>query len=673
MKKLYFFFTLLVALCCSTNVSAKKIIYSQNFETAKSVAETGWKSPSAATGLSIGSDDFGKFLKFAPTGNDRSAHLFWDATKIKSELSDDLSSYTVSFQFCFNAFGNNHMTSEIAVMSETSKATKNPNTNYRTSNGGALFDLSQLNNTGRSAAGSGDQDFAINGDSANYKALTAGTYYNVTLVIDTLARTVEYTIQTPTSEDPIASDSYTVPAGVDMTATGLYILGGRYYPAILMDNIVVSVDKTEANTPSVTLSGINNGQRVYTVGIQEDETLHLSFNGTESTVSYSDTNEGSYTWSNNPNYDPNNTDKPVTDVCEAGTLLAWTTLDDLKSDTVSVDVTNNTITLPTATAVVTNVMTGYAKTYNVTCDNSNTPLAPSIYGTYKFTGKDGSVKESSEPVAFPFDIPVTQEGTLEITSQAFGYGSATTTIENNVPYAVKETIDFAHMPETQITAAGFVKGDNASDKFASYGRFYGLNATDSTKILYNEIPTFTKNASAFTDSVMVGNMISCAADGSVGSAYNVPVNAHIYQGIGLLLDGRKGDDQSGSWITSWYFKIADATEDDIVTIASVSNYGSSSLHPFVNSLDEYLAADNAPVTSVLKGNEAFGLYRISDAIAKITVYSAVKNPTSINQTVSEVVKNDPNAPVYNLSGQRVNKDNLPKGVYIQNGKKFMVK
>lgn len=223
-----------------------------------------------------------------------------------------------------------------------------------------------------------------------------------------------------------------------MTATGLYILAGRYAPVIYMDNIEVSVDKTEANTPTVTLTGINNAQRVYTIGIQEDETLHLSFNGKETTVNYSDTNEGSYTWSNNPNYDPNNTDQLVTDACEAGTLKAWTTLDNLKSDEVTVDVTNNIITLPTAAVDITNVTTGYAKTYHATCDNSNTPLAPTIYGTYKFTGKDGSVKESSEPTAFPFDIAVDQAGSLEITSQAFGYGSAQTTVENNVQYAVKE-------------------------------------------------------------------------------------------------------------------------------------------------------------------------------------------------------------------------------------------
>ena len=34
---------------------------------------------------------------------------------------------------------------------------------------------------------------------------------------------------------------------------------------------------------------------------------------------------------------------------------------------------------------------------------------------------------------------------------------------------------------------------------------------------------------------------------------------------------------------------------------------------------------------------------------------------------------DNNAPVYNVMGQKMNSKNLPAGVYIQNGKKFIVK
>lgn len=678
MKNVYYLFLVLVGLLCSMSVSAKKVIYSQNFETAVNVAETGWTSPSAAAGLSIGSDENGKFLRFVPSGNDRSAHLYWDESLIKNELSADFTSYQITFGFCFTKFGNNHMTSEIAVMSDRSVATKKANTNYRSSNGGALFDLTQLSNTGRSASATGDQDFAINGDETNYKALTAGVYYTVTLDIDTLARTVQYTIKSATSDDPIASDIYTVPEGIDMTATGLYVLGGRYTPDIMFDDIEVSVDKTAANTPSVTLTGINNAQRVYTIKFQEDEILHLDFNGTTTDVNYADVDNGTYTWSNNPNYDPNNTDAPVSDPCQSGTLKAWTTLDNLKSDEVVTEVTNDVIALPAAEAKVTNVKVGFAKTYNVTCDNSNTPLTPTIYGTYKFTGKDGKVTESTEAKAFPFTIDVDQAGTLEITSQAFGYGSTNTTVENNVEYEVKKTIDLAHMTEADITAAGFEKDDNVTGKFADYGRFYGLSTTETEvdkdgnetpkKIVYNAISQYTKKASDFTDDKVIGDLVCCSQDGTTSAT--VSVNAHIYQGIGLVLDGQKND---GKWITYLYFKVNGATADDIITVASVNNYGSSSLHPSVASLDEYLAQDNAPVTAVLKGDEPLSLYRISDALGKVTVYSAKGGATGI-KTINVNAQNTADAPIYSLNGVRMNsKNNLPKGVYIQGGKKFVVK
>ena len=677
MKNVYYLFLVLVGLLCSMSVSAKKVIYSQNFETAVNVAETGWTSPSAAAGLSIGSDENGKFLRFVPSGNDRSAHLYWDESLIKNELSADFTSYQITFGFCFTKFGNNHMTSEIAVMSDRSVAMKKANTNYRSSNGGALFDLTQLSNTGRSASATGDQDFAINGDETNYKALTAGVYYTVTLDIDTLARTVQYTIKSATSDDPIASDIYTVPEGIDMTATGLYVLGGRYTPDIMFDDIEVSVDKTAANTPSVTLTGINNAQRVYTIKFQEDEILHLDFNGTTTDVNYADVDNGTYTWSNNPNYDPNNTDAPVSDPCQSGTLKAWTTLDNLKSDEVVTEVTNDVIALPAAEAKVTNVKVGFAKTYNVTCDNSNTPLTPTIYGTYKFTGKDGKVTESTEAKAFPFTIDVDQAGTLEITSQAFGYGSTNTTVENNVEYEVKKTIDLAHMTEADITAAGFEKDDNVTGKFADYGRFYGLSTTETEvdkngnetpkKIVYNAISQYTKKASDFTDDKVIGDLVCCSQDGTTSAT--VSVNAHIYQGIGLVLDGQKND---GKWITNLYFKVNGATADDIITVASVNNYGSSSLHPSVASLDEYLAQDNAPV-AVLKGDEPFSLYRISDALGKVTVYTAKGGATGI-KTINANTQNTADAPIYSLNGVRMNsKNNLPKGVYIQGGKKFVVK
>ncbi len=37
-----------------------------------------------------------------------------------------------------------------------------------------------------------------------------------------------------------------------------------------------------------------------------------------------------------------------------------------------------------------------------------------------------------------------------------------------------------------------------------------------------------------------------------------------------------------------------------------------------------------------------------------------------------VIENE-NAPIYTLNGVRMNSENLPKGIYIKNGKKFVIK
>ena len=47
--------------------------------------------------------------------------------------------------------------------------------------------------------------------------------------------------------------------------------------------------------------------------------------------------------------------------------------------------------------------------------------------------------------------------------------------------------------------------------------------------------------------------------------------------------------------------------------------------------------------------------------------------TSTTTGITKVIEVEPaaNAPIYNIAGQRVN--NATKGIYIQNGKKFIVK
>lgn len=670
MRKFYLFLTALVAFATSANASIK-VLYNQNFEAATDVASTQWVSPSAAAGLSISSDQFGKFIRFTQSGNDRSAHLLWGTDLIKSE---NVASYTVSFDMSATAWGNNHSTTEYTIMSDETNCTKKPNNNFRANSANWLFDLTQIPEAsgGKALAATGDQVFAINGDSAYTVTLSSGVFYKVTLDIDTIARTVDWKIENPAKKVTVASNTYAVPEGTSMIATGLYFLGARYNHNQVFDNIRVStyVDEEVANNPSVALTGINNQQRIYKIQFLKGETLHLSFQGNElDPISFADC-DGDYVWSNNPNFNPEN-EELVNDACATGTLVAWTTSGSAISEKISEEVSNEIIALPAAALSVTNVTEGFGKTYTMTVDNSSTPLSPTIFVDYTFTPSDGGDVLKGSDLKTGSSIEVPSKGTLELVSKAFGYGETKTTIVNDVEYAQSADYDFAHM----TIPVGFNEDGKVTGNYATYGRLYGnqegtevvdetTGNTTYTKLTYNDIIQYTKKSSEWTDSILVDKVAFTAIPS---------VNVHIWPGVGLNLEGRKGDDLSGSWITSLYLTVNGLTSDDIVLVSSLSNYGSNSLHPVVATLDDYVAAHNAPITSVLKGNDQIALYRISDVIARILVMSPKKNATGISEVSVEENKLNADAPIYTISGVRVSKNNLKAGVYVQNGKKFVVR
>ena len=75
---------------------------------------------------------------------------------------------------------------------------------------------------------------------------------------------------------------------------------------------------------------------------------------------------------------------------------------------------------------------------------------------------------------------------------------------------------------------------------------------------------------------------------------------------------------------------------------------------------------------MLKGTELFNLYRIDTAIARIDVFKAVAGD-GIEEINNGMMVSDHNAPVYNLNGVQVNANSLQRGIYIKQGKKFVVR
>ena len=76
---------------------------------------------------------------------------------------------------------------------------------------------------------------------------------------------------------------------------------------------------------------------------------------------------------------------------------------------------------------------------------------------------------------------------------------------------------------------------------------------------------------------------------------------------------------------------------------------------------------------VYTGLQTFQLYRIDTAISRVTVLTPKGGSTGIETINYNKVVSDQNAPIYNLNGVQVNPNALQKGIYIKQGKKFVVR
>ena len=92
-----------------------------------------------------------------------------------------------------------------------------------------------------------------------------------------------------------------------------------------------------------------------------------------------------------------------------------------------------------------------------------------------------------------------------------------------------------------------------------------------------------------------------------------------------------------------------------------------------NNYDRYDKGPGRHFTDIRKTDDTtYSLYRFDTAIhsARIFAYKGFKPATGIAiQNVNDVRQD---APIYNINGVRVQSANQ-KGIYIQNGKKFVVK
>ena len=691
MRKFYLLFAAMFAYTLVATAGIKNL-YKQDFELAKTPADAGWISPNNADGMSIAGDEFGSYFQFIHAGGgERNAYTLW-GTDIYGE---GINKYTLKFDWCPKKKPDTNLANEIVVMADSTFSTNRwANQNYRRSAGeikaGAtepdrwwLFDLTELSDE----AGEGNT-YAINGDSTNIATINFDSFYKIQLDVDVEARTVAYDVADEFG-NPVVSGTYNVPEYVEnLRATGLNVLGGKVGSINIIDNILIQVETAEdfANTPTVALTGVDGTSRTYTISFEEanNEVLHVTFDGAELTPDDT-TLPGMYKF----NLDA------------SGKLVAWTESGTAKSEEVSVDVVAEIINLPAVTAEITGVDEGFVKTYKMTVSNTEVPTQPALFFNYKYTPASGDVIEK-ENCQTGESLTVDAQGVLEITTHDGGidqFGSTTVTYENNTEYGVKDDIDFQHMTEADLTSKGFSEieplvSDQMSGENNWTGRpdalrftwIKGTNVGDTVQVRpydvdHGGIRRFMKLQSTLTEEE-AHKIFAPVYTWSTGE--QATANAKFNLNIGLINVGNREDDMSGALgqgVTNAIMGVDGLTDSDYIIVNRVDNYGRGKtdyITIFADTEEEAIAQYNAenwaPESglSVIKGTETFQLYRIDTALARVRTF-VLQGESGIQVLPYNQIVSDHNAPIFNLNGVQVNAKSLKKGVYVKQGKKFIVR
>lgn len=737
MKKLYVFMTALLAMF-AVNANADRILYSENYE-AGGVPAT-WTKNGTTTTLTIAGDSEGKYISFNNVNdNGRSAHCLWGEA-IFDSAKEGLTEYSVSIDVQFEKFSNaantkSQYNGEFAIFSgEGCASTNGQGNSYAGENNKAwksyndltpncLFSIAQ-----NSATTGDDTDHShwfINGDATNIFEPVEGAWYTIVLTINPTTREVSYTI-----DDFDATlhkeGSKTLAEGASAFASGLFLMNPRYASITNIDNINVIVPGDYANTPVIALTGLNKAERTYTISFMKGETLHVTnTDGSQKTAAYDDC-EGKY----------------VISTTTSGTISAYTTAGTKTSETATMDVVCEPIVLPAPTYSIVAADEGYAKTYSFSVDNSTVEMQPVIYIDIKFEGEDGTVLESKNNVKVA-TIAVPSKGKLTVTTKDLNgyYENGTLTVLNDVEYEIKSDIDIQHITAEQLTEKGFEKmedlnssttsgesnwtarlrlnyqiatgekDEEGNDLYTTYA-VYGFTSAvvDEVEVTYPEREPIqryrflqSKLNEETAHSLFAPLYVWYGTTGVDKSYYEedgvTPLtdpagnpggttNLQVKLGIGIVFSGQVNDAEnynpnsisySPILINTTTMGVDGLTDNDIIVVSKITNYGSESVHPQFpvgTSIDDakaqYKAMHLGTANSTCKGTETFTLNRVDAALNRVLVLTP-KNGTGIDNLNYNKVVSDHNAPIYNLNGVQMNPNALQKGIYVKQGKKFVVK
>ena len=724
MRKFYFLCTAML-LMFATSVKADRILYQENYEVG-SLPST-W-TINGGTG-SIAGDTEGKYMSFAlGQNNGRSAHCLWGAG-IYDEVMQTMTEYTVSIDFQIQAFGNNQYNGEIAVFSGDACEKKNGSQGgagkvwdpYSTFSQNCFFDINQDDANIKVMETKLPGQWFLMSDVEDKVNLTQGTWYTLVLNVNVNTREVTWSLDDLDNTFHKAG-SKTMAEEASMYVSGLYLMNARYQSVINVDNIKVTIPGDFANTPVIALTGLKDSERTYTISFMEGETLHLTgTDGSQKTIGYYDTGEvlGQYVYT----------------TTTSGTISAYTTVGTMTSETATMDVNCSPIVLPTPTYAIVSAAAGYEKVYQFTVDNSGVEMQPEIFMDFSFKSENGTDDFVLSNQNNGAKVTVPSKGTLTVTTKASGYASSTTSLMNDQSYEITQDIDLQHLTGADLLAKGFVAMDPLDSETTSgennwtgrqrlYYQIENGGTDDEGKPTYDKYLVWgpstiggepiqryqylQSNLNAETaHSLFAPLYLWYGTEGvtpSITKYYEEDgvtpkvdhlghtggsTNVKMYEGIGLCFSGNLGD--GGDFYTSetmTYAAIAvnyvtlgvdGLTSNDMILVSKITDYGSTSAHPQfplgtdpAEAKNQYLASnlgDNKEIIS--SGLETFQLYRVQDAITRVQVLSP--GTSGIKDIVAGQVISDHNAPIYNLNGVQVNAKSLKPGVYVKQGKKFIVR
>ena len=689
MKKLYVFMTALLAMFANNANADTKIIYQDNYSSAEA-SKANWTDNRNNGAIDFISTPDGNYMQFnlGLNGNNFNGTRFysiWGATPWENVTIPD-EGYKMEVSFNFEQFGNNanskkdgaynQRNHEIAIIGVCDDNIANYWGDAATSYPNYLFKITQCK-TG-DAAGDGGYPTAVNGTCGFYinneedlVNVAAGTWYKLTLEV--AGNIVKYDI-TDISGTPLKAGNYTLPDGADNRAAGMLVYGARYSSRTnvgLNLQITMESDEDVANAPVVTLNKVLGNDRLYKASFADGETLHYILPGEteEKTVDYWDAED-----------EAQNPGNMMLTCTKSGTLKTWTTKNEAKSEEINIEVTTGWIKLVDPVVAIASVSEGYGKSFRVTFNDAAPehllPVNAAI--TYSIDGVDKGLVQNNM-------VTMEGQGTLVVTVNqvpAFEgaleyYNRSSVTIQNNVEYQVAMETSYINWDDTHFAnnpawEAGKLEDSNMSHWAGHWQEANKYDKEEQDKIKENPdyIPVPTQNpVKVYRTDGSYDLPIYTLVNDEAGANYakellplipnTARANVAILLEEGLFANTTNYNNLELTFDQKW--ATDDAAKPNFIEIRRTNNY------------DRYDKGPGRHITDIVETTKTdYSLYRLDTAIhsARVFTYKGFTPATGIEAI--QTVKAAENAPIYNLNGVRV-ANAAQKGIYIQNGKKFVVK